>query len=1010
MIYGMWKPPFLQALPFTAPGFELGAIAANDVYAGNLNFQLSFVSSKLVQICTDISANINQIAERYYNTTEEESAVKALFYPGCDSSTAVADFGREWNILSVNIGATFSNTRNRTTYPTSVAFGPYPYEIYGVMVGQLSAAYKWPSIAIVYDVSGITLFNLRVSQEIRRYMRQNYEHIDVHAFPVDVRGSVEFRPIIQEISLFTRVIFFAMPANVTQEFLMVFADSGEPREEYVHIYLDFVGSVKSPLNLDYNASSDVAASLWKSVFVVAICFDHDDVKMVALRKEFYRTAIDKYNATFRGPNGVANEFITTAYTSILLYAQVLNETINAGYDPRDGSRLAAAMLNRTFTFPAVGSVYIDENGERQNTICLYNFQPELQRFERVRYFDSATRTLRNASDAAVYWGTPHNIPPLSEPVCGFTKDRGPCSKLGSSTLGGIISGIVLVVLVLSCTVPPFLRMQKPAVDENWWVVDMHHLSRAVEVGSSEISGRSHPFSFKSNLLINAPMRYHGMHVWAKVVQISKRAVQLQSSNGIINIRPEFRQLMTEIRALSRRCANINPLIGIGLGPIRLTYLTALCQRGNLGNLIEEVSLDWGLKCSLIADLVEGVAAIHRTTIRRHGHLRPSKCLIDSRLVLKINEAGFYDTLHELQVELINPKNFEAIGETLHNAWVAPELRIELIESATFAHIAMQAEPPADVYAVGGLINYLLQDHTSSKDEKVVDFAFASNHGIPPNAVPLLSTLLYECRNVNPADRPNIWQVKMEIHKVADNAGKLFDQLVKRLEDYAVQLENAVSLRTYTLKQEMEKCDSLLGEMLPRYVLVQLRIGHLVQPQIFHSVTILMTGVAGFEEFVIKSQNSPLELVVFLNNMFTVFDCIIAKYDCYKVETILETCLVVSGLPVENHGDHVNVIASLVLEMRTEFKQGFPDGLHLKAGVHSGPCAAGVVGTARPRYCVFGDSVNVTSRLACTSKANKIHISNATEELLGFDPSFKVSRRGMTYLKGIGSMMTFWLDG
>ncbi|XP_055347689.1 receptor-type guanylate cyclase gcy-28-like [Paramacrobiotus metropolitanus] len=688
----------------------MGAAVANEIYADNFNIQLEFVSSDLVQTCPDISPNFYQIADRYYGVPDEESRVLAVMYAGCDQATTAAEFGREWNVLTMNIGTTFSQFRNRTTYPTTIAFGPGQYEIYGVMVGQLSIAYRWTSVAVIYDVSGVILFHLRVGQDIFRYMRQRYEHIDVHAFPVNLTTSVDFPSIIREISLHTRMIFFAIPSKSTQQFLVAFAESGELREEYVFLYMDYVGSIKSPLYYNYTDTNDVTSAMWKSVFVVTICYDHPDT-IKELRQALYKLAVAKYNATFVGPD--PNEYITTAYTAVLVYAQVLNETINAGYDPRDGSRLAGAMLDRTFTFPAVGSVYVDENGERQNTVCLKNFQPQLQRFERVRYFDSATKTLLNVSDMVVYWGTQQNLPPSGTPVCGFMKDEGPCARLGSATIGGIVCGIILIVLILVCIIPPFRRLQKPIVDENWWVVDLHYLSRAVEVGSSEISGRSHPYSFKSNLLINAPMRYRGIHVWAKAVQISKRTVLLPSSNGIINIRPEFRQLISEIRLLSKQYANINPLIGIGLGPIRLTYLTALCQRGNLGDLIEEVSLDWGLKCSLIADLVEGVAAIHRTTIRRHGHLRPSKCLIDSRLVLKINEAGFYDTLHELQVELINPKNFEAIGEILHNAWVAPELRIQLIESATFAHIAMQAEPPADVYAVGGLINYVLSNHTET---------------------------------------------------------------------------------------------------------------------------------------------------------------------------------------------------------------------------------------------------------------------------------------------------------
>ncbi|XP_055347750.1 atrial natriuretic peptide receptor 2-like [Paramacrobiotus metropolitanus] len=1016
MIYGMWKPPYLQGLPFIAPGFELAVDRVNEAYAGVLNFRMDIVASQSVQQCPDISANYYLIAERYYRLLENGTQAVAVFYAGCDAFTTVADFGREWDLLAINVGPTFSTLRNRIVYPTSIALGPSQYEIYGVMVGQLSTAYSWNSIAIVYDISGLTVWHLRVSQEIGQFMRQNYDHVDVHAFPVDTRDSIDFEPIIKDISVLTRVVFLAMPVNTTEQFLLTFASSGETREEYVHIYLDFLGSFRSPLERVFPDNDTLTVTtLWQSLFVMAICFEHDNTKIAELRKEMKALAIGKYNATFRNPGAgfQTNEFVTTAYSAVLLYAEVLSETVNAGNEPRDGTHLAGAMLNRTFALPIVGSVYIDQNGERQNVICLYTFYTEQRRFVRARYFDSATYTLRTVPNITMNWGTSNNRPPLSEPVCGFRRDKGPCAKLAPSVIGGIVSGVVLVVIALLFIVPTFIGQRKHTVDDDWWVVDLRYLSHAVISGSSsKVSEHSHPCSFKSNL-INATMSYRGRTVWVKVVKFTQDNARLPSHQETIRPTREFRALLNEIRSLTDRCCNVNPLIGIGLGPVRLLYLTALCPKGNLSNLMEDIHLDWSLKCSLIADLIEGVSAIHRTAIRRHGNLRPSKCLIDSRLVLKINEVGLYDTVHELQVKVVNSKELKTVGQSLQNAWVAPELRTNLMENLAFSRAAWQTQPSADIYAVGCLIRYILQDPADQTDD-LADFdlaALANQHDIPRNAVPILSNLLHQCHSAEPMDRPNIWQVKLEIGRIVANQGKLLDQLLRRLEEYALQLENAVSLRTHTLKQEMEKCDSLLGEMLPRYVLVQLRTGNLVQPQIFPSVTILMTHVAGFDEFVSKCESDPLEIVIFLNSMFTIFDRVLAKFDCYKVETITDCCLVASGLPVENNGEHVHIIADVALEMRELFEQSFLwERLRLKAGIHSGSCAAGVVGTARPRYCVFGDSVNVTSRLASSSQSGKIQISYSTEALLRTDKLFKVDERGLTYLKGIGTVMTFWLDG
>nr|CAD7415295.1 unnamed protein product [Timema cristinae] len=255
-------------------------------------------------------------------------------------------------------------------------------------------------------------------------------------------------------------------------------------------------------------------------------------------------------------------------------------------------------------------------------------------------------------------------------------------------------------------------------------------------------------------------------------------------------------------------------------------------------------------------------------------------------------------------------------------------------------------------------------------------------------------------------------------------------MMAMMEKYANNLEVLVDERTDQLVEEKKKTEALLYEMLPRCVAEQLKRGNKVEAESFDCVTIYFSDIVGFTAM--SAESTPLQVVDFLNDLYTCFDSIIENYDVYKVETIGDAYMVVSGLPVRNGFQHAGEIATMSLHLLEAVKMFRvrhrpTDNLLLRIGIHSGPVCAGVVGHKMPRYCLFGDTVNTSSRMESSGavydeeydqrviqgvgvSALKIHCSLECKHLLDRLGGYRLVERGMVQMKGKGDKLTFWLIG
>jgi class 3 adenylate cyclase/CheY-like chemotaxis protein len=210
-----------------------------------------------------------------------------------------------------------------------------------------------------------------------------------------------------------------------------------------------------------------------------------------------------------------------------------------------------------------------------------------------------------------------------------------------------------------------------------------------------------------------------------------------------------------------------------------------------------------------------------------------------------------------------------------------------------------------------------------------------------------------------------------------------------------------------LEQEKRRSEALLLNILPQGIVNRLRKGETVIADRVSAATILFCDLVGFTTI---SQEMPADRVIdFLGRIFAEFDHLAAAYGVEKIKTIGDAYMVAAGIP-EAQPDHAIRIAELATRMlETVNDVAAATGVNLQAriGVHSGSIVAGVIGTHKFAYDIWGDTVNTASRMESHSLPGRIQVSAATRSLLG--DRFSFERRGSIVVKGKGTMETFFLN-
>ena len=216
------------------------------------------------------------------------------------------------------------------------------------------------------------------------------------------------------------------------------------------------------------------------------------------------------------------------------------------------------------------------------------------------------------------------------------------------------------------------------------------------------------------------------------------------------------------------------------------------------------------------------------------------------------------------------------------------------------------------------------------------------------------------------------------------------------------------LRTEDLLQkEYQRSEGLLLNILPAEIANRLKTEDSTIADSHPSATILFADLAGFTN--IATQLAPETLVDRLNLLFQDYDRLVEKYGLEKIKTIGDAYMVAGGVPVSSEY-HLEAMASLALDMQSIVAPITMDGkpLQVRIGFHSGPVVAGVIGIRKFSYDVWGDAVNLASRLESTGVPGKIHVSEYCYKKLNHRFSFE--KRGEIDVKGIGKICTYFLTG
>jgi|GEM_PF-963597 len=212
----------------------------------------------------------------------------------------------------------------------------------------------------------------------------------------------------------------------------------------------------------------------------------------------------------------------------------------------------------------------------------------------------------------------------------------------------------------------------------------------------------------------------------------------------------------------------------------------------------------------------------------------------------------------------------------------------------------------------------------------------------------------------------------------------------------------------SLKKEHQRVQMLLQNLLPSSMALKFGQGEVIEPREFDNVSVLFADLVGFTEM--AAGMAPRQIVDILNQVFSAFDQLAQEYGLEKIKTIGDAYMVAAGIPEPVENGHL-AVTELGLDMLEEIRKfNHTTGLHLnlRIGIATGPVVAGIIGIDKISYDLWGDTVNLASRMESHGESGRIQVCARTGQLVG--DHFILDERGAIPIKGKGSCHTYFIAG
>ncbi|TAK13023.1 MAG: adenylate/guanylate cyclase domain-containing protein [Anaerolineae bacterium] len=243
--------------------------------------------------------------------------------------------------------------------------------------------------------------------------------------------------------------------------------------------------------------------------------------------------------------------------------------------------------------------------------------------------------------------------------------------------------------------------------------------------------------------------------------------------------------------------------------------------------------------------------------------------------------------------------------------------------------------------------------------------------------------------------------------VAFFTGLMICGVLDRVTRQSYQQERLIAAQTVALEHERQRANGLLYSIFPAHIAERLKFQPGIIAEQFEEASVVFADLVGFTP--LASTLPPRETVSLLGRIFEAFDSAAAQHGAEKIKTLGDGYMAAVGVPQAN-AEHAEMAVQFALDLRESLAQVNVErgtGLQVRIGVHSGPLVAGVIGTHKLAYDLWGDTVNVAARMESQGIQSEIQITEATRErLVG---KYALRERGVIEVKGKGPMRVWLVD-